>query len=276
MTKNLIEIEPSIKAQIDMLATKHLSNLSFDTPSFIMMTGISSFKFDLYNSNIIDEDSDVEDDEITHSPKLLIALNAYFSYGRDIARFVSYYFEVDQLYVTNQTTQDGIIFVGHVHNIYVASLVFEYISKIAAVVREKYWSKLKRYKNDDAKNRRANDYMDEWLEDLFDNDGYSTLNSYNSLYYRGQILYKDYIKKHFITDEDKRKVMLHAVEIIKLIYDYDEIHGDDKVAWSEFKQWAYKTFSEEDIQNTAKKVEEMQSQDIVMLWSKDEDDNYLI
>lgn len=124
------------------------------------------------------------------------------------------------------------------------------------VVDEKYLLKLKRYKNKDTKNARASDYMDEWLEDLLDNGSYSTL------YSKDTILYKQYIKKHFITYEDTCKIMLRALEMIKPIYEYDD--ENDTLTWDEFKKEVFKTFPEEEIRKTAKQIEEWQSRDIVM------------
>lgn len=250
-------IESNIKAQIDALAARRLSDLSFDTPSFIIMSNISGFRHDLWNSNIIDDDSDPEEDEITHSAKLLMERDLYFQYGQEIARFVAYSFDVDHLYVTNKQTHDGIIFVGVPHNIYIASFIFKCITKIAALVHEKYLLRQKRYKNNETIKVRANDYMDEWLEELLDNDSYSTL------YSRDNILYKKYIKKHFITYEDTRKVMLRALEMIKPIYEYDD--KNDTLTWDEFKKEVFKTFPEKAIKKTAKQIGEWKSQDIVML-----------
>jgi predicted RNase H-like nuclease len=124
-------------------------------------------------------------------------------------------------------------------------------------VREKYWQKLKRYKKEKTKIERADEHISDWLEELFSNASYNTLLS------RDNILYSDYIKEHFITEEDKRNVMLHAVKIIQLIYDCDNLN----ISWQDLRKEVYKVYPEQEVKDVAAKIMEMKSQDIVMTWS---------
>jgi hypothetical protein len=91
------------------------------------MNSISGFRRDLENKNIIDKDNWPEDDELTHSHKMLMELNHYFQYGKQIALFIAYYLEVDKFFVINNKNHDGVIFVGHAHNIYATIILFECI-----------------------------------------------------------------------------------------------------------------------------------------------------
>lgn len=253
-----MKIDKAIQKKIDTFAQKRLSHLHAKTYPFEIMGCIEDFRSDLCNHNVIVDE--IEDEKLIHSEKILMELNPYFQF-RNMIKFSSTYFGTEHCYVSNHKSGDGIIFIGHINNIYAARIVFDCLAKIAAETREAYLVKLKRYKKQSTKEERADAYMDEWFEDLIEEDRYYAW--YDASY---REYFSDYIKKHFKTSEDERKIMLRAIEIIKPIYDRKP---DPTLTWGEFKKEVFKFFPEKLIKQTAKELDEIQSQDIVVLFASD-------
>ena len=206
-----MKIQGNTKKKIDEVAEKRLSHLHPDTFPFEIVGCLYDFKNDLSNRDILTDE--FEKSELTHSEKRVIDLEVYLQYLRDIARFTSRYFGTEHAYVSNKKTHDGIIFIGHPNHVYATCIAFEYLTKIADSIRENYLGTLKRYKKQSTKDELVEDHLSEWLESLTEIARYEW---YSASKHRA---FSDYIKKHFKTSEDKSEVMLHAIEIIKPIYD---------------------------------------------------------
>lgn len=260
-----MKIKNDIQKKIDEFEQKRLSHLQAKTFPFEIIGCIEDFRNDLSNHHIITDE--IEDEELTHSEKILMELKSYFQ-SKEIIKFSSAYFGTEHRYVTNHTLGDGIIFIGPVNNIYAAQIVLNRLEKIAAEIREAYVVKLKRYKKQNTKDERADEYMDQWFEDLIAKVRYYTW--YDASY---RECFADYIRKNFKTSEDKRKLMLRTIEIIKPLYD---TKSDSSLTWGEFKKEVFKIFPEKLINQTINELDEMQTQDIVVLFASDNgiDENY--
>ena len=243
---------------IDAFAEKRLSHLQAKTLPFEIIGCIDDFRSDLANHNIIIDE--IEDKEITHSAKMLMELKQYFQ-ANNMIQFSSIYFGTENFYVTNHKSGNGIIFVGNFNNIYATQIVFDCLRKIATGIRQKYMTKLKSYKMQSTKDKHTDEYMDEWFENLIEKVSYYAW--YDAPYRK---YFSDYVKKHFKTSEDEHKIMLRAIEIIKPIYD---TKYDGSITWGEFKKEVFKTFPEKLINQTIKELDEIKTQDIVVIFSSE-------
>jgi len=261
-----MKIKKDIQKKIDAFAQKRLFHLRANTFPFEIIGSIDDFRRDLVSHDIIIDE--IEDEELTHSEKKPMELNPYFL-AKKMIRFSSAYFGTEHRYVTNHKASNGVIFIGHVNNIYATQVTFDCLSKIAAEIREAYMAKLKRYKKQSTRDERADEYMDEWFEDLTAEVRYYAWYDASCREY-----FSEYVKKHFKTSEDERKIMLRVIEIIKPIYN---TKTDPNLTWGEFKKEIFKTFPEELIQQSTKDLDEIQTQDIVVIfpsekWIEEDDE----
>lgn len=261
-----MKIKKDVQKKIDTFAQKRLSHLQAKTFPFEITGCIDDFRRDLANCDIITDE--IEDQELTHSEKILMELNPYFR-AKEIIRFSSAYFGTEHRYVKNCNSNNGVIYIGHVNNIYAAQIVVDCLTKIASEIREAYMAKLKRYKKQSTKDERADEYVDEWFEELTEKVRYS---AWYDTSYRGY--FSDYVKKHFKTYEDERKIMLRAIEIIMPIYD---IKPDISLTWGEVKKEIFKIYPEKLIKQTIKELDEIQRKDIVLSafdnWGDEDDED---
>ncbi len=253
-----MKIENEVQEKIDKVAKKRISHLHINTFSFEIKGSIHAFRDELSTYNLIIEDLD--EVEFTHSEKIPMESDIYFQL-RDIAKFIAAYFSSEHRYVTNQKHGDGIIFIGHVNNIYAAQIAFHCLAKIVLDTREVYMSKLKRYKKQSTKDEHADDYMDEWLDDLIGSDRY---NDWNDPDYHED--FEEYVKNNFKTSEDKNNILRRAIDITKPMFNPKL---DESLTWGEFKKELFKIFPEELINQSARDLEEIQTKDIVMLFYSD-------
>ena len=133
-----MKIKKNIQKKIDEYAQKRLSRLHANTFAFEIRGCIQDFRNDLSSSGIIADD--FEEDELTHSKKLLLEHKQYFQYPRDIALFAAGYLGAQHVYVTNNKTGEGIIFIGVANNIYAARKVFDCLMKICELFALTIWA----------------------------------------------------------------------------------------------------------------------------------------
>ena len=260
-----MDLPQPIHKKIDATAQKQLAHLQAKTLPFEIMGCIEDFRNELANQQIISDEVGAEG--LTHSKKIPMELTSYFQ-SKDIIKFSCAYFGTEHCYVTNHQSGSGIVFIGHVNNIYASNQVLDCLINIATEIRGTYLKKLTRYKKQSTKEERADEYMSEWFHDLTEEARYYTW--YDACSHDD---FKAYVKKNFRTSEEERELMLRAIEIIKPIY---ETEPDPTMTWGEFKKEVFKTFPEKLVRETAKEMDEMRSQDVVVLFPSgrwmDEDD----
>ena len=255
-----MKIRNNVQKKIDTIAQKRLSHLQAKTFPFEIINCIDDFRTGLADHNIIIDE--IEDKEITHSEKIPMDLNSYFK-TKNMIQFSAICFGAEYCYVRNNKSGEGIIFIGHVNNIYATKILFDCLRKIATEIRQTYMTKLKHYKKQSTKDQRADEYMDEWFEGLIENVHYNAWYDPSCREY-----FSDYVKKHFKIFKDECKIMLRAMEIIKPIYD---IKDESITTWGEFKKEVlFKTFPEKLINKTIQELHEMQTQNVVMIFSAEE------
>ena len=250
--------------KIDAFAQKRLSHLQAKTFPFEIINCIADFRTDLADHNIII--NEIEDKKVMHSKKIFMDLNLYFQV-KNMIQFSSKYFGAEYCYVKNHKLGSGIIFIGDVNNIYATQILFDCLRKIATEIRQTYIKRLKHYKKQSTKDKQTDEYMDEWFESLIENVNHDAWYDTSCCEY-----FSDYVRKHFKTFEDERKMILRAIEIIKPIYDIN----DEFITWEEFKKEVFKTFPEKLIKQTIKEFDEIRTQDIVIIFSAEEsiDEDY--
>jgi hypothetical protein len=255
-----MKINKHIQKKIDLYAKKRLHHLQAKTFPFEIINCINDFRTDLANNNIIIED--IEDKKITHIPKIPIDQNSYFQ-TKNIMQFSSMYLGTEYCYVQNNKSGIyGIIFIGHINNIYATQILFDCLRKIATEIRQTYITQLKRYKKQSTKDERADEYMDEWFEGLIEKVRYHAWYDLSD-----RKCFSDYVKKHFKMMEDVVNFMLRAIEIIKPIYEVK----DKNITWGEFKKELNKTFPEEYINETIKEFKGIRTKDVVIRFSAEEE-----
>jgi hypothetical protein len=263
-----MKIKKLIHKKIDVLAQKSLSHLQAKTSPYEIIDCIDDFRNYLEDDDIISED--LEEQEITHSNKMCMNRQLYRQV-EDILKFSVNYFGTEYCYVKNNKSGDGIIFIGQVNNIYATQIVFACFSKIANEIRQNYLMKLKRYKKQRTKEQRANEYMDEWFEGLMEHLKRSTWYDRWTLYTSSDRKYfVDYVKQNFKTYEDIDKLWVIAREVLKPIAELIE----GTITLRKFKQIrkeVFKKFPQELIRQTGKELCSINSKDIVMDFSAEED-----
>ncbi len=250
-SKKLMQVKKNIQKKIDLYAQKRLSHLKARTFPFEIINCIDDFKGDLSDNNIIIED--IEDKQITHSSKISMDLDPYLQI-KNILEFVSLYLGTEYCYVKNNMSGDGVIFIGHINNIYATQVLFDCIKKIALEIRQIYINKLKPYKKESTKNKRADEYMHEWFEELIENHK-------NNIWYdpSSRKYFSDYVEKNFKIIKDERQIMLRAIEIIQSIYN----KNDGSISFGKM----FKTFSKKYVKETLDELNEFRLKDIVITFS---------
>jgi hypothetical protein len=257
-----MKINKHIQKKIDLYAQKRLHHLQAKTFPFEIINCIIDFRTDLANNNIIIED--FEDKEITHIPKIPIDPDLYFQ-TKNIIQFSSMYLGTEYCYVQNNESHiNGIIFIGHINNIYATQILFDCLRKIATEIRQTYMTKLKRYKKQSTKDERADEYINEWFDGLIENVRYNSW--YDS---SDRKCFSDYVKKHFKMMDDVVYFMLRILEIIKPVLDVK----DKTITWGEFKKELSKSFPEEDINEKIKEFKDIRKKDLVINFSVEESIN---
>ena len=191
--------------------------------------------------------------------------------AENILRFSSRYLGTEYCYVKNKKSGDGIIFIGQVNNIYATQVVFGCLQKIATEIRQTYLQKLNRYKKQTTKEQRVNEYMDEWFDGVMEHLQRGTWYDPWTLYTSSDRKYfADYVKQHFKMWEDTRKLFLLAMEILKPFFELI----DGTITLKEFRQASeegFKIFPKALIKQTGKALCEINSKDMVMDFSAEED-----
>ena len=255
-----MKINKHIQKKIDVFEQKRLSHLQAKIFPFEIINCIDNFRTDLAGNNIIVED--IEDKKITHIPKISMDNDLYFQ-TKNIMQFSSMYLGTEYCYVqNNKTGVKGIIFIGHINNIYATQILFNCLRKIATEIRQTYMKQLKRCKKQSTKDERADEYVDEWFEGLVEKIRYHAWYDASDRKY-----FSDYVKKHFKMMEDVTNFMLRAIEIIKPMYEVK----DETITWGEFKKELFKTFPEEYINETIKEFKEIRTKDVVLRFSAEEE-----
>ena len=261
-----MKISQHVKKKINAFAQKSLSKIHAKTMHSTIIGCINNFRRDLFDNDIIIDE--IDDSKITHSEKIQIKVKPYFK-ARNMIKFSSMCFDTEYCYVKNYSAGEGVIFIGHANNIYATQLVFDCFKKIAIELRQAYMPKLKHYKKQSTKDKHADEYIDDWFENLVGEICHHTW--YDTPYSK---YFLDYVQKHFKTSADERKILLRATEIIKPIYYIED--GSNRT-WGEFlKKEIYPKFPKELIKQTMKELDELQTQDVVMFFSADnidEDDD---
>jgi hypothetical protein len=254
--------------RIDVLAQKKLSHLQASTLPVEIIKCIDYFRTNLEEDDIINDD--IKNQKITHSNKVCMNWKSYVQ-AENILRFSSRYLGAEYCYVKNQKSGDGIIFIGQVNNIYATQVVFDCLQKIATEIRHIYLQKLNRYKKQSTKEQRVNEYMDEWFDGMKEHLQRGTWYDPWRLYTSSDRKYfADYVKQHFKMWEDTRKLFLLATEILKPLFALIE----GTITAEEFRQAkeeGFKTFPKALIKQTGKELCEINSKDLVMDFSVEED-----
>lgn len=213
---------------------------------------------------------DLEEQEITHSNKICIDWNSYMQ-AKDILQFSSSYFGTEYCYITNKKLGDGMIFIGQVNNIYATQIVFDCLEKITTEIRQNYLQKLKHYKKQSTKDQRVDEYMDEWFEGVMEHLKRGTWFDPWTLYTSSDRKYFiDYVKKNFKTYEDIDKLWVVAREVLKPICEL--IEGTITLKkFNQIRKEVFKKFPKELIKQTGKEFCSINSKDVVMDFSAEED-----
>lgn len=246
------------KQRIDTLAKESLSSLDKFTLPFQIIRAAHNFKNALHRESLYDEN----DESLTHSKKYLMEADN-FVFLQEILAFSAHCFDTTPLCLNNSETGDGILFVGHINHAYASECLFSCLSKITLTVREEHLPQLKRFKKPSTQERKMDEYIDDWLDNLFGPDRYK--NCVDSL--EAEEI-ANYIRQHFTTTENQRQLMQRMIEMIKPLYDGSL--KDSSITWGEAKNEIHKTFPETMIENTIKEIEAMKKQDIVMLFLCDD------
>ncbi len=249
-------IENSSLQSIASFSQKRLSSLHAWTFPFEIRGRLEEFRNDLLNNGLLDDDQ-CDEESLTHSEKIPLESNAYFQF-KNIALWSAAYCDVAHYCVLNTKRGDGIIFVGYPNHVEAARHVFQVLKNIAVEMRDAIMNKLKHFKKESTRNERADERMEEWLdnvlgrglcEDWPDNSDHAD--------------YLAYIQKHFKTSEDQREVARRALEIIQPFYDEKR---DLSIPFESLQQEVFRTFPQDYIHQTAEELKAFQGHDMIMLF----------
>jgi hypothetical protein len=238
------------KKQIEKHAVEYLHDLDAGKPPFIIGRTISFFECSLSKKGLLEDDM-----EVTHSEKLLVP-------GEWISNIISLAVRIAKVYETkhielinNKEKKYYFAFVGGKSDVHACYVSLKKLLQIAKDVRQEFiHSRNKRMKPENKENR-ADEFMDEWIENMGANirstaltrDNYDDLNKY--------------IAENFHTTKELEDYELTTINFLKILFESDE-----KTATVGDIRELYNEKYGDDFNKRAEMFKELVDQDLLIEW----------